>query len=152
MPEGHYTSEHPLSTPPLKERTMHDIETLITHFLNVSWGPVIPPGEALGANEAAKGNTLLNYCGIGRELIEFTVDRSPHKQGTLLPGSRIPVREPSALLAKRPDYALILAWNWAEEIIAQQREYLERGGTFIIPVPGPRLVGGDGPGRAALTR
>ncbi len=56
MPEGHYTSEHPLSTPPLKERTMHDIETLITHFLNVSWGPVIPPGEALGANEAAKGN------------------------------------------------------------------------------------------------
>ncbi len=99
----------------------------------------------------AKGNTLLNYCGIGRELIEFTVDRSPHKQGTLLPGSRIPVREPSALLAERPDYELLLAWNWAEEIIAQQHEHLERGGTFIIPVPGPRLVGGAGPGRAALT-
>ncbi len=56
MPEGPYTSEHPLATPPLKERTMHDIETLITHFLNVSWGPVISPGEALGAIEATKGN------------------------------------------------------------------------------------------------
>jgi NADH-quinone oxidoreductase subunit C/D len=56
MPEGAYKSEHPLATPPVKPRTMHDIETLITHFLGVSWGPVMPPGEALGAIEATKGN------------------------------------------------------------------------------------------------
>ncbi len=57
MPAGHYKSDHPLTTPPRKDRTMHDIETLINHFLNVSWGPVIPPGEALGCVEAAKGYT-----------------------------------------------------------------------------------------------
>jgi NADH-quinone oxidoreductase subunit C/D len=56
MPEGPYQSDHHLATPPRKARTMHDIETLITHFLNVSWGPVMPVGEALGAVEAAKGN------------------------------------------------------------------------------------------------
>jgi NADH-quinone oxidoreductase subunit C/D len=56
MPEGPYKSDNPLATPPIKDRTMHDIETLITHFLSVTWGPVIPPGEALGTIEAAKGN------------------------------------------------------------------------------------------------
>ncbi len=88
----------------------------------------------------AKGNVLLNSCGIGRELLEFTVDRSPHKQGWLLPGSRIPIRPPSALLESMPDGVLLLPWNLAEEIVAQQREYLTRGGRFLIPIPHPREI------------
>ena len=88
----------------------------------------------------AKGNTLLNYCGIGRDLIEFTVDRSPHKQGKLLPGSRLPILPPEALLARMPDYAVILPWNIADEIIGQQGAYLHAGGKFIVPVPSPRVI------------
>ena len=94
-----------------------------------------------GYGAPAKGNTLLNYCGIGTDVLGFTVDRSPHKQGHLLPGSRVPIRAPEALLAEMPDYALILPWNLADEIIAGNTEYLRRGGRFIIPVPRPREVG-----------
>ncbi len=89
----------------------------------------------------AKGNTLLNYCGITSELVEFTVDRSPHKQGKLLPGSRIPIRKPEALLEEMPDCTVILPWNLADEIIEQQRAYFDRGGVFLIPVPRPQVVG-----------
>jgi SAM-dependent methyltransferase len=88
----------------------------------------------------AKGNTLLNYCGIGRDLLEFTVDRSPHKQGMLLPGSHLPILPPEELLVRKPDYALILPWNLADEIVRQQSEYLRAGGRFIVPVPEPRIL------------
>jgi NADH-quinone oxidoreductase subunit C/D len=77
MPEGPYTSEHPLATPPRKERTMHDIETLITHFLNVSWGPVLPPGEALGAIEATKGNNGYFLVSDGNTVSYRTRIRAP---------------------------------------------------------------------------
>ncbi|MEK6544013.1 MAG: class I SAM-dependent methyltransferase [Elusimicrobiota bacterium] len=98
-------------------------------------------GKRLAAyGAAAKGNTLLNYCGIGKELLEFTVDRSPHKQGKVLPGSRIPVRPAEDLVREMPDYTVILPWNFADEIIGQQQEYLRKGGRFIIPVPMPREV------------
>jgi hypothetical protein len=98
-------------------------------------------GKRLAAYGApAKGNTLLNACGIGRDLLEFTVDRSPHKQGLLTPGARLPVYPPDALLAKMPDYTLILPWNIADEIQAQQHEYVARGGRFIVPVPRPRIL------------
>ena len=98
-------------------------------------------GERVAAYGApAKGNTLLNYCGIGTDVLEFTVDRSPHKQGHMLPGTRIPILAPEALLAEMPGYAVILAWNLADEIIASNAEYLRRGGRFIIPVPRPREV------------
>lgn len=88
----------------------------------------------------AKGNTLLNYCGIGLESIEFTVDKSPHKQGKVLPGSHIPIRPPEALLRERPDYTVILPWNIAPEILEQQRDYTASGGRFIVPIPRPRVV------------
>ena len=102
-------------------------------------------GKRLAAYGApAKGNTLLNYCGIGADLVEFTVDRSPHKQGLLLPGSRIPIRAPEALLSERPDYAVILPWNIADEIIGQQQEYLRARGKFIVPIPHPRIIGAPG--------
>lgn len=84
---------------------------------------------------AAKGNTLLNYAGIRRDLIFMAADRSPAKQGKFLPGSRIPVASPEELLASRPDYVLILPWNLREEIMGQLASVREWGGRFVTAVP-----------------
>jgi SAM-dependent methyltransferase len=89
---------------------------------------------------AAKGSTLINYCGIGAEFVDFVVDRNTHKQGLYMPGQRIPVLAPEALAEKMPDYVLMLAWNFADEILEQQKTYRQRGGRFIVPVPNPRVV------------
>lgn len=88
----------------------------------------------------AKGNTLLNYCGIGTDTIPYTVDKNPLKVGKYTPGMHIPVLEVSTLLERQPDHVLILAWNFAKEIISQQKEYQNRGGRFIIPIPKPEVV------------
>ena len=93
-------------------------------------------GETVAAYGApAKGNTLLNYCGVGPELVAFTVDRSPHKQGLLLPGSRIPIRAPSAIEEAKPDYVLILPWNLREEIAGEMAHVRAWGGRFVVPIP-----------------
>lgn len=84
---------------------------------------------------AAKGNTLLNYCGIGNDFIDCVADLNPVKQGRLLPGSRIPVVSPEQMLAARPDEILILPWNIRDEIIAQLAEIRDWGGRFIVPIP-----------------
>lgn len=98
-------------------------------------------GKTLAAYAApAKGNTLLNYCGISTDLIPYTVDKSRLKVGLLTPGMHIPVLPVETLLEKQPDYVLILAWNFAEEIMKQQQEYKNRGGQFIIPLPTPTIV------------
>jgi C-methyltransferase-like protein/methyltransferase family protein len=98
-------------------------------------------GRRLAAYGApAKGAVLLNACGIGTDLLEFTVDRSPHKQGRLMPGVRLPIRPVEDLVKAMPDVTLLLAWNLADEIVAQQAEYLRRGGRFLLPVPRPRLL------------
>lgn len=84
---------------------------------------------------AAKGNTFLNYCGIKPELIRAVADRSPHKQGTWLPGSRIPVVSPDELLAMRPDTVLILPWNLRDEIASEMAAIREWGGRFAAAIP-----------------
>jgi SAM-dependent methyltransferase len=88
-----------------------------------------------GYGAAAKGNTLLNYCGIDSDLVSFTVDRNPHKQGRFLPGSRIPVLDPSEILLRRPDYVLILPWNLKEEIMLEMVAIRDWGGRFVWAVP-----------------
>lgn len=93
-----------------------------------------------GYGAPAKGNTLLNYCGIDTTLVPYTVDKNPLKVGRLTPGMHIPVKSVDTLLSERPDYVLVLAWNFTDEIIQQQAAYREEGGRFIIPVPTPVIV------------
>jgi hypothetical protein len=84
---------------------------------------------------AAKGNTLLNYCGIKKDLIEFVVDASPHKQGKFLPGSHIPVVSEIEIYRNKPDYVLILPWNIREEIMEQLNYIKEWDGKLAVPIP-----------------
>jgi len=91
--------------------------------------------RVVGYGAPAKGNTLLNYCGIRTDLLDYTVDRSPHKQGLFLPGTRIPIHAPEKVRETRPDYLLILPWNLREEIVGQMAHIREWGGRFVIPIP-----------------
>jgi hypothetical protein len=93
-----------------------------------------------GYGAPAKGNTLLNYCGITVQELPYTVDRNPMKVGRYTPGTHIPVLPVETLLERQPDYVLILAWNFADEIMAQQSEYRRRGGRFILPIPRPVIL------------
>ena len=98
-------------------------------------------GASLAAYGApAKGNTLLNYCGIGTDMIPWTVDRNPLKVGLFTPGMHIPVRPVETVMERRPDYLLVLPWNFADEIMRQQRAYADAGGRFILPIPNPRII------------
>jgi hypothetical protein len=88
-----------------------------------------------GYGAPAKGNTLLNYCGIRGDFIDYTVDRSPHKQGKFLPGTHIPVHHPDRIRETRPDYLLILPWNIREEVMEQMADIRQWGGKFVVPIP-----------------
>lgn len=113
----------------LKERTVVLLTDLKANGATIA---------AYGA--AAKGTVLLNHFGIGTDLIDVVVDRNPHKQGYLMPGVGIPVEDPAALLERQPSHVLLLAWNFVDEVMAQQQEYRDGGGMFIVPIPELRLV------------
>jgi hypothetical protein len=93
-----------------------------------------------GYGAPAKGNTLLSYLGFGPDDLDYIADKSPLKQGRVTPGTHIPVVAPDRLMSDLPDYVLLLAWNFADEILAEQAAYRERGGKFILPVPSAEIV------------
>jgi hypothetical protein len=98
-------------------------------------------GKSIAAYGApAKGNTLLNYCGVRTDFLDYTVDRSPHKQGRYLPGVRIPIHGPDRLRETRPDYVLILPWNLKEEIVGQMADVRSWGGRFVVAIPEVRVL------------
>ncbi|MCG8442654.1 MAG: SAM-dependent methyltransferase, partial [Caulobacterales bacterium] len=116
------------------------VETLKTDLLDML-RKLKAEGKTIAAyGAAAKGATMINYVGVGRDLVDFVVDRNVHKQNKYMPGQKLPIRAPEALLEDMPDYVLMLSWNFADEILAQQAAYHEKGGKFIIPVPSPRIV------------
>jgi hypothetical protein len=115
------------------QKLKHDLSNLL-HSIK-SRGHRI---AAYGA--AAKGTMLINYMDIGTDLVDFVVDRNSHKHGKYMPGKHLPIYDTKKLLTVVPDFLLILAWNFADEIIAQQEPYRQKGGRFIIPIPEPRIV------------
>ncbi len=95
--------------------------------------------SVIGYGAPAKGNTLLNYCGVGKDLIDYTVDRSPHKQGHFLPGTRIPIFSPDRIKETMPDFVLILPWNLQDEIMDQMKYIRQWNGRFVVPIPEVRV-------------
>ena len=91
--------------------------------------------SVVGYGAPGKGNTLLNYCGIRTDFIDYTVDRNPYKQGKFLPGTHIPILHPDRIKETRPDYLMILPWNFKDEIMAQMAGIREWGGKFVVPIP-----------------
>ena len=94
----------------------------------------------VGVSAPAKGMTLLNFCRIDSDVLDFVTEKSKLKIGRYTPGAHIPVVPDSELLAQQPDYALLLAWNFAEEIMRNLDAFRRKGGKFIIPIPSPRIV------------
>ncbi|MDA8250031.1 MAG: class I SAM-dependent methyltransferase [Rhodospirillales bacterium] len=115
------------------QRTKHALLTLLIGLKHEG-------ARIAGYGAPGKGNTLLNYCGIRTDLLDFTVDRNPYKWGRFLPGTRIPIRQPEALEAARPDYVLILPWNLKDEIARQLAPLTARGTRLIVPIPRPEIL------------
>src|SRR5262249_24282617 len=95
--------------------------------------------QVAGYGAPGKGNTLLNYCGIRSDLVAYTVDRNPYKQGKYLPGSHIPIFGPDRITETKPDYVLILPWNLRGEIMQQLSDIREWGGKFVVPIPSVKV-------------
>jgi hypothetical protein len=94
----------------------------------------------VGYGAPAKGNTLLNYCGIRSDFLDYTVDRSPHKQCQFLPGTHIPIHHPDKIKETKPDYLLILPWNLKDEIMEQMKCIRSWGGKFVVPIPEVQIL------------
>jgi SAM-dependent methyltransferase len=119
-----------------RERVEHNREELLKILAELK----ADGRRIVGYGASARGNTLLNYYGIGVETLDYIVDRNPLKQGLYSPGMHIPVEGAERLAEDDPDYVLVIAWNFADEITRQQNEYLERGGRFIVPIPEARIL------------
>jgi SAM-dependent methyltransferase len=125
-------------------RGLADRATGLRERLRALVGDLTGRGFRIAAyGAAAKGTTLLNYCGLGAGVIDYVVDRNSHKQGLYMPGIRLPIGPPSLLAERPPDYLLILAWNLADEVMRQQASYRAAGGRFIIPIPDVRTIGDE---------
>ena len=127
--------------------TMRPLQTFAqrTHGLRTAIPELLQGFTRAGARvaaygAAAKGVVLTNYCGLGPETLGFVADRSQYKQGKLTPGMHLPVVPPSAVMERRPDYLLVLAWNFFDEIARQLEAYARGGGRFVLPVPEPRVA------------
>ncbi|MEN9577875.1 MAG: hypothetical protein RJA70_884, partial [Pseudomonadota bacterium] len=94
----------------------------------------------VGYAAAAKACTMMAFCGVGKAHLDYLVDLNPFKQGKFMTGNQLPILEPSMLLTDKPDYVLILAWNFAEEIMRQQADFARAGGQFIVPVPKVKVM------------
>jgi SAM-dependent methyltransferase len=116
------------------------VEQVRNGLLSLLQGLKSDGARIAGYGAAAKGSTLLNFVGIDGDLLDYVVDRNVHKQGCFMPGVHLPIRDPGVLVEDRPDYLLLLAWNFADEIRRQQQEYSALGGKFIVPVPTPVVV------------
>ncbi len=127
--------EDPASYEAFQQKVVEVKNELLTFLIGCS-----REGKAVaGYGAPAKGNTLLNYCGVGPAHLPYTVDRSPHKQGHYLPGSRIPIHEPARIAETRPDYLLILPWNLEAEISEAMAHIRDWGGKFVTAIPGIRV-------------
>jgi novobiocin biosynthesis protein NovU/D-mycarose 3-C-methyltransferase len=118
-------------------RRVHELRSSLLGLL----GRLRGEGKRIAAYAAsAKGTTLLNFTGIGGDVVEYIVDKNPLKQGMFSPGKHLPVLPVEHLRNDRPDYLLLLAWNFADEVLQQQQDYVRAGGRFILPVPSPRVI------------
>ena len=107
-------------------------------------GEIVGNGHSIAAyGAAAKGTIMLNYLGLDSRVIRYAVDRNPHKHGKAMPGVHVPIVDPAVLSTDKPDFVLILPWNFRDEIIAQQSDYVHSGGRFIVPIPELRIVGAN---------
>jgi hypothetical protein len=124
-----------LSSPEGYERFSEQVKETKFAFVEFLLSAAHQGKKVAGYGAPGKSATLLHYCGIGKDLIEYTVDRSPHKQGRFLPGSHIPIYHPDWIRETRPDYVVILPWNLKDEIMEQLQYIRDWGGKFVVPIP-----------------
>jgi len=133
--EGFDRLEHHLSFGPRVEATKRKLLSFLIQARDRG-------RRTAGYGAPGKGNTLLNYCGIRSDLLDYTVDRNPYKQGRYLPGTHVPIRDPSLIARTRPDYVLVLPWNLRDEVMTQLAEVRSWGGRFVVPIPEVRVYEG----------